>query len=63
MPFWKNKRPEIVSWVEPKQDQNPTLFAVVWEDGVMYIYEKIVHYDAKENYKESLVQIRSNNGE
>ena len=61
-PFYKNQRPELVKWIEPQPNQNASKFAVAWEDGSMYIYEKDVPYDPKEDYKESVVEIRKDNG-
>lgn len=55
MPFWKNKRPEQVKWHEPLPNQIPTKFSVAWEDGTIYMYDKNIAYDRKENFKESLI--------
>lgn len=41
-PFSKNKRPEIVKWVEqdPLSSRVPRKFVTVFEDGVIYFYDK-----------------------
>ena len=50
MPFFKDKRPELVKWVEPIGKQNATQFVAVFEDGVIYLYEKDVNYESKEDF-------------
>lgn len=50
MPFFKDKRPEIVKWVEPIGKNNATQFVAVFEDGCIYLYEKDVNYDIKEDF-------------
>jgi len=63
MPFYKKKSPVIVKWVEPLGNQNPTKFAVVFEDATIYIYEKDVTHDPKEDYTKAIIQTDTNNGD
>ena len=37
-------------------------FAVVFDDGCIYLYEKDVPYSAKEDYRKSMMQITTNQG-
>lgn len=62
MPFNKKKRPEIVRWVEPIPKSTVSKFAVCWDDGSIYIYDKDLIIDPKEDYKEAIIQTKSNNG-
>jgi hypothetical protein len=55
MPFHKKKRPELIKWFEPIGIQTPSKFAVCWEDGSIYVYDKDQTSDPKEDYKESIV--------
>ena len=59
MPFFKNRRPEIVKWIEPLPSDKPAVnkFAVVFDDGCIYIYEKDVPYNAKEDYAKSMIKL------
>jgi len=59
-PFFKPKRPEIVSWVESKGNRVPEKFVVCFEDGSIYLYEKDLACDANESYKEALIRIDDN---
>ena len=61
-PYAKKKKPEIVRWVEPVAKQNANKFAVCWEDASIYIYDKDLSSDPKEDYKEAIVQTKTNNG-
>ena len=40
MPFYKDRQPEIVQWVEADGNNNPTKFVVAFDDGCIYIYDK-----------------------
>ena len=62
MPFYKNKTPEIVKWIEPVGNENPTKFVVVYDDGSIYIYDKDITHNAKEDYTKAIIQTNSNNG-
>ena len=35
---------------------------MAWEDGTIYVYELDMNYDPKEDFKDAIVQIKSNNG-
>jgi hypothetical protein len=63
MPFTKKKRPELVRWVEPIAKQNANKFAVVWEDGSIYIYDKDLTSDPKEDFNQAIIQTKTNNGQ
>lgn len=63
LPHFKKKRPEIVKWVEPIGKQMANKFAVCWDDGTIYIYDKELICDPKEKYNQAIVQTRSNNGQ
>lgn len=58
-PFFKPKRPEIVSWVEAKSNRVPEKFVVAFEDGSIYLYEKDLVSDSNENYQEALIRINN----
>jgi len=71
MPYHKERRPELVRWVEPVQTQveqiatggkkvksvqyNASKFAVVFDDATIYIYEKEVAHDVKEDYRKTMI--------
>jgi len=61
-PYARKKRPEIVRWVEPVGKQISNKFAVCWEDGTIYIYDKDLICDPKEDWNQAMVQTKSNNG-
>jgi hypothetical protein len=62
MPFRKKKKPELVRWVEPIPKSSVSKFAVCWEDGSIYIYDKDLLIDPKEDFKEAIIQTKTNNG-
>ena len=63
LPYFKNKRPELVKWVEPLPSDKPNVnkFCVVFDDGCIYIYEKDVSYAPKEDYTQSMIKLPDGN--
>ena len=62
MPFYKERQPEIVQWVEPSGFDNPSRFVVAFDDGCIYIYDKDTQGGNKEDYRKANVQMNSNSG-